>query len=223
MPSPMRTRASPGAVIHTPGSNSVPAPTSRRPSRSASSTLPCTGQRTNASRRAISQWIARAVPRQRVALVPAPLLQPELGLGGGHRGRESQVHRGLQVHGTPRGAGRGRAWAVVGNAPCFVPCWPRWPRAPWCPRRPWRPLHTVAPGETLWGIAYANNLADERGGRRQRPLARGARGRRHEPHHPRARAGADPAGQPGAVLPRHDHRAGGLGRRWLPRRSPATR
>ena len=57
MPSPMRTRASPGAVIHTPGSNSVPAPTSRRPSSSASSTLPCTGQRTNASRLAISQWM----------------------------------------------------------------------------------------------------------------------------------------------------------------------
>jgi hypothetical protein len=57
VPSPIRTRASPGAVIHTFGSSSVPAPISRRPSRSASSTFPCTGQRTNASRRANSQWI----------------------------------------------------------------------------------------------------------------------------------------------------------------------
>ena len=51
----MRTRASPGAVIHTCGSSSVPGPISRRPSCSASSTLPCTGQRANASRRASSQ------------------------------------------------------------------------------------------------------------------------------------------------------------------------
>src|SRR6185437_1194373 len=39
LPAPMRTRASPGAVIQTPGSSSTPAPTSRRPWRSASSTL----------------------------------------------------------------------------------------------------------------------------------------------------------------------------------------
>src|SRR4051794_16210831 len=58
VPEPMRTRASPGAVIHTPGSNSVCSPTSRRPSRKASSTLPCTGQRQNARRRANSRWIA---------------------------------------------------------------------------------------------------------------------------------------------------------------------
>src|SRR4051794_38853202 len=57
VPSPMRTRAAPGAVIHTFGSSSVPAPISSRPSRSASSTLPWTGQRTNASRAANSQWI----------------------------------------------------------------------------------------------------------------------------------------------------------------------
>ena len=56
-PEPIRTRASPGAVIHTCGSNSVWAPTSSRPSRKASSTLPCTGQRTNASRRMNSRWI----------------------------------------------------------------------------------------------------------------------------------------------------------------------
>ena len=43
-----------GAVIHTPGSSSVPAPTSRRPSRRASSTLPWIGQRANASPRANS-------------------------------------------------------------------------------------------------------------------------------------------------------------------------
>ena len=36
----------------------MPSPTSSRPSRSASSTLPWIGQRTNAPRRAISRWIA---------------------------------------------------------------------------------------------------------------------------------------------------------------------
>ena len=56
-PEPMRIRAVPGAVIQTPGSNSVCGPISRRPSRSASSTLPWTGQRMNASRRIASQWI----------------------------------------------------------------------------------------------------------------------------------------------------------------------
>ena len=57
VPDPIRIRAGAGAVIHTPGSNSVCAPISSRPSSSASSTLPCTGQRTNASRRMNSQWI----------------------------------------------------------------------------------------------------------------------------------------------------------------------
>src|SRR3954452_9727666 len=57
VPSPIRTRAGAGAVIHTFGSNSVPAPISRRPSRSASSTLPWIGQRAKASRSASSQWM----------------------------------------------------------------------------------------------------------------------------------------------------------------------
>ena len=57
VPEPIRTRAGAGAVIHTPGSNRVFSPTSRRPSRSASSTLPWIGQRANAPRRIISQWI----------------------------------------------------------------------------------------------------------------------------------------------------------------------
>src|SRR4051794_10845725 len=57
VPSPIRTRAGAGAVIQTFGSSSVPAPTSRRPSRRASRTLPWIGQRANASRRAISQWM----------------------------------------------------------------------------------------------------------------------------------------------------------------------
>src|SRR5947209_14517196 len=46
-------------VIQTFGSNRVPSPTSRRPPRNDSSTLPWTGQRTNASRLANSLWIAR--------------------------------------------------------------------------------------------------------------------------------------------------------------------
>src|SRR3954464_5866889 len=57
VPSPIRTRAGAGAVIQTLGSSSVPAPISRRPSRSASSTLPWIGQRAKASRSASSQWI----------------------------------------------------------------------------------------------------------------------------------------------------------------------
>ena len=55
VPSPIRTRAGAGAVIHTLGSSSVPAPISRRPSRRASRTLPWIGQRANASRLASSQ------------------------------------------------------------------------------------------------------------------------------------------------------------------------
>ena len=44
-------------MIHTPGSNSVSAPISSRPSTIASSTLPWSGQRTNAPRRINSQWM----------------------------------------------------------------------------------------------------------------------------------------------------------------------
>ena len=82
--------------------------------------------------------------------------------------------------------------------------------------------HTVAPGETLWGIAYANNLptsavAAANGLSSEARVVAGT-----NLHHPRARAGADTAGQPRALLPRHDHCAGGLGRRWLSRRRPAT-
>ncbi len=58
VPLPMRTRALPGIVIHTPGSNSVCAPISKRPSRSAPKTSPWSGQRANASRRMNSRWIA---------------------------------------------------------------------------------------------------------------------------------------------------------------------
>ena len=57
VPAPIRTRAGAGAVIHTPGSSNVWAPICSRSSRRASSTLPWTGQRTNACRRIISQWI----------------------------------------------------------------------------------------------------------------------------------------------------------------------
>jgi hypothetical protein len=57
VPSPIFTRADPGAVIQTFGSNSVPAPISSLPSSSASSTLPCSGQRAKALRRIISTWI----------------------------------------------------------------------------------------------------------------------------------------------------------------------
>ena len=66
-----------GAVSQTCGSNSVPSPISSRPSRSASSTFPWSGQRANARRRASSRWMLQPVPGQRVALVPAPLLPPQ--------------------------------------------------------------------------------------------------------------------------------------------------
>jgi hypothetical protein len=61
VPEPIRTRAGAGIVIHTPGSKSVCSPTSRRPSRKASSTLPWTGQRQNAPRRANSAWMRARV------------------------------------------------------------------------------------------------------------------------------------------------------------------
>ncbi len=57
VPSPMLTVASSPSVIQTFGSSSVFAPICRRPSRSASRTLPCSGRRANASRRMSSQWI----------------------------------------------------------------------------------------------------------------------------------------------------------------------
>src|SRR5436305_8052273 len=59
VPDPILTRAEPGAVIQTPGSSSTPSPISSRPSVNAASTLPCTGQRTNAPRRMNSRWIRR--------------------------------------------------------------------------------------------------------------------------------------------------------------------
>ena len=52
---PITMRASPGAVSHTCGSKSVCSPTSSLPSRSASRTLPCSGQRAKARRRASSR------------------------------------------------------------------------------------------------------------------------------------------------------------------------
>src|SRR4051794_20087529 len=55
-PAPMRIVPESPVVIHTFGSRSVPSPTSRLPLRNDSSTLPCTGQRTNASRLANSLW-----------------------------------------------------------------------------------------------------------------------------------------------------------------------
>ena len=58
LPAPILMRASPGQVIQTFGSSSVPSPTSSRPSRNASSTFPCTGQRTKAPRFMNSRWIA---------------------------------------------------------------------------------------------------------------------------------------------------------------------
>jgi hypothetical protein len=58
VPWPISIRAWSGAVSHTWGSNSVPSPTSSRPSRSISRTLPWTGQRAKAPRAAISRWMA---------------------------------------------------------------------------------------------------------------------------------------------------------------------
>ena len=199
MPSPMRHARGAGHGDPHVGLEAACGPSSRRPSRSASRTLPWIGQRAKASRRASSQWMRRAVPGQRVALVPAPLLQPQLGLGGGHRARNRRCtapcrfteHRAARV-------GRGRT--VVGTAPCSVPCWPRWRRAPWCPRPSMAATHTVAPGETLWGIA-APTTCRPAPWRPPTACRRGARRRRHEPDDPGARPDADPAGQPGAGLP----------------------
>jgi hypothetical protein len=53
----MCTRAVSAIVIQTPGSNSVPSPTSSRPASNDSSTLPWTGQRQNARRCMKCQWI----------------------------------------------------------------------------------------------------------------------------------------------------------------------
>ena len=77
LPAPIRTRALPGAVIHTPGSSSTPAPTSRRPSRSASSTLPWTRPAHEGLAAHELPVDPRPVPGQRAALVPAPLLRPQ--------------------------------------------------------------------------------------------------------------------------------------------------
>jgi ubiquinone/menaquinone biosynthesis C-methylase UbiE len=57
LPPPMQIRAGAIAVSHTFGSSSTWGPSSSRPSRSISSTLPWTGQRQNAWRRANSRWM----------------------------------------------------------------------------------------------------------------------------------------------------------------------
>ena len=194
-------RRRPGAVIHTPGSSSVPAPTSRRPSRSASSTLPWTGQRTNASRRANSQWIRARFQGSVLRSYQRHFCSHSLACAAviGPENRTCSAPCRFTEH---RAARRRGGRTVVGNAACLPdPCWPRWPPAPSCPPPPSPPSHTVAPGETLSGIAAANGLADERRGRRQRPVARGARRHRHQPHDPRGRAGSGAAGDPGAASP----------------------
>ena len=83
--------------------------------------------------------------------------------------------------------------------------------------------HTVAPGETLWGIAYANNLPTSAvaAANGLSPEARVVAGTNLTI--PAPGPGADPAGQPGAVLPRHDHRAGGHRAAAATASSPATR
>ena len=113
---------------------------------------------------------------------------------------ESQVHRGLQVHGTPRRDGSTRRAAVVGNVACFRSLLAAMAAGALVPATP-RPPSTRLPPARRSGASPRQQPADERGGRRQRPLPRGARRRRHEPDHPRARAGADPAGQPGPSSP----------------------
>ena len=57
VPPPIRIRPGAIAVSQTPGSNSTCSPSSSRPSRSSSSTLPWIGQRANERRRASSMWM----------------------------------------------------------------------------------------------------------------------------------------------------------------------
>ena len=117
---------------------------------------------------------ARAVPRQRVALVPAPLLRPQLQV---RAGPWRQRRRSMRLQGvvTARARGNRRAGsAMTGRvrprplevttcAPdalevlasslavaALLACSPSPPGA--------AVAHIVAPGETLWSIAAANNL-----------------------------------------------------------------
>ena len=104
-PSPMRSRASPGTVIHTSGSKSTCGPSSMRPSSSPSRTLPCSGMRAKHSRSASSQC-RRARFQGSESARTTPLLQPEAGLGGGH-GAGTEVIAGPSF---PR------------RRPCTAPC-----------------------------------------------------------------------------------------------------
>ena len=95
VPSPIRTRALPGAVIHTPGSSSAPGPDLQPP-------LAQRLQHVAVHRPAHERFAAhelpvypRAVPRQRAALIPAPLLRPQAQPASPRARRRGCVHLAL--------------------------------------------------------------------------------------------------------------------------------
>ena len=105
---------------------------------------------------------AGAVPGQRVALVPAPLLRPQLEVV--HAAQDA-----MQGHVTPRAelaiatrdgqASWGQHPIAGGYLPCASPrCSPYCSRFFFAAPASAAVPHIVQPGETLWSIAAANNL-----------------------------------------------------------------
>ena len=163
MPPPMRMRPGAIAVSHTLGSSSTCGPSSSRPSCSISSTLPWTGQRQNASRRASSRWIrarfqgselrsyqrhfcAHSLSRRRVhgraSMPPQPRLQVAVRLRA-----ERAALAGMRAK-TRRHATSLAHFSLSPPVVLLVAAAPASAAVP----------HTVQPGETLWSIAAANNL-----------------------------------------------------------------
>ena len=177
------------------------APISRRPSRSASRTLPCTGQRTNASRRASSQWMRARFQGSVLRSYQRHFCSHSLGLGGGHRGCRGEIararradcrfteHRAARRHGRP---------AVVGNAGMLARSLLAADAAVLRPD----PATSVAarphrrPRRDAVGHRRGQRPRDERAGRRQRPVRPGVRRSPARAADPRAgqRAGAAAAG-----------------------------
>ena len=184
----MRIRPGAGAVSQTFGSSSTCAPSSRRPSRSISSTLPCTGQRQKARRALRARVDPRAVPRQRVTLVPAPLLRPELEVCavhacGGCRSRKpaSQVAMAAAAHGQASVASDPTTEAppCVSLLTCAVAVRDRHPRSSRAAGR--RPAHRAARRDAVVDRG-GEQPHDAHGGRLQRPVRELAgRARQHDP------------------------------------------
>src|SRR5215210_7101549 len=160
-PSPIRMRAGAIAVSQTSGSKRTCGPSSSRPSWSISSTLPCSGQRANASRRASSQWMRARFQGSELRSYQRHFCAHSLSRAGSMGGPVCPPQPGLQVVVRLRGivclpAKRAKT-GPMRFARSLLAVTPLLLLAAAAPAGAAVP-HTVQPGETLWSIAAANNL-----------------------------------------------------------------